>query len=159
MNMNMNRMKYLALALVGSMFVLSCGGGGGDDEPEPTPKPPTTNTSGKKSTQSCEMPALASETTVMLSGLSSAISSSSGSASWVTVSRETYTSGAPTVKVTTIDNLKDESRQQEFTFIAARDTVVLTVRQKALTGSDGGSVNNSTNVPSDQPAFSRHTTR
>lgn len=156
--MDMKKIKYLALALVGSMFVLSCGGGGGDDEPEPAPKPPTPS-SGRYSTQTCEMPALASETTVTLSGLSSAISKTSGAATWVTVSQETYTSGSPKVRVMTTDNLKDEIHQQEFTFIAAKDTVVLTVRQKALDISDGGDVKNSTNIPSDQPAFSRPTSR
>ena len=58
----------------------------------------------------------------------------------------------PKVKVTCSQNLNVESRQQDVTFIATNDTVVLTVRQAAYNGG-GTDVNNPSDTPTDQPAY------
>ena len=114
------------------------------------PKPETPK--GKHLTQTCDMPADASETIVSLNGLSSEVTRKSGSASWLATEMETYTSGTPKVKVTCSQNLNVESRQQDVTFIATNDTLVLTVRQAAYNGG-GTDVNNPSDTPTDQPAY------
>ena len=99
------------------------------------------------------MPADASEITIRLQGLSSEVSRKSGSASWLTTNLVPYTSGTPEVTVACTQNLTTATRSQEVTFIASNDTLVLNVRQAVYAG--GTDVNNPSDTPTDQPAYSR----
>lgn len=148
----MKTIKFLSITFTVCLALLACGGD--DDDPyNPTPQPPKPETpKGKHLTQTCDMPADASETIVSLNGLSSEVTRKSGSASWLATELETYTSGTPKVKVTCSQNLNVESRQQDVTFIATNDTLVLTVRQAAYNGG-GTDVNNPSDTPTDQPAY------
>ena len=143
---------FLYIALAAALALTACGGG--DDPDEPTPLPPTpTQPKGKHLTQQCDMPADASEITIRLQGLSSEVSRKSGSASWLTTSLVPDTSGTPEVTVACTQNLTTATRSQEVTFIATNDTLVLNVRQAVYAG--GTDVNNPSDTPTDQPAYSR----
>ena len=147
----MKTTKFLSMIFAASLVLLSCGGGAGDD-PDPTPVPAPAK--GKSFTKQCDMPAEASETIVNLTGLTSEITRRKGSASWLTINAVPYTGGTPQVAVACQQNTSAEARQQEVTFLAANDTLVLTVRQAGFTGG-GTDVNSPNDVPTDQPAFSR----
>ena len=136
---------------IAALALISCGGG---DEPEPTPTPtPTPIGKGKYLTQTCDMPAEASETVVSLYGLTTAIDRFSQPESWLTVIRQVYISGTPTVELTARENTQTEARQQDVTFYAGRDTLVLTVRQAAYDPASGADVGNTHDTPTDQPAY------
>ena len=143
----MKTMKYIFLTIM-VVTMISCGGG---DEPEPTPTPPTEK--GKFLTQTCNMPAEASETVVALQGLTKAIDRFSPPDSWLTIIRQAYTSGRPSVQLTTSENLQFEARQQDITFYAGRDTLVLTVRQVAYDDASGADMDNTHETPTNQPAY------
>ena len=102
------------------------------------------------------MPAEASEKTVTLTGLSTAISRQVQAAGkdWLTVTQVPYTPGTPQVKVACTQNLQTSQRAMDVVFIAASDTLLLTVRQAVFTGG-GTDVTDPNDTPSDQPAFSR----
>ena len=115
-NLNMNWTKILSLIFVAGMTLFSCGGSDDPDDPftpTPTPNPPTPTTQGKFLTMKHELPAKASEEILTLSGLSSSISEMAGadySSSWLTITKETYTSGAPKVKLKATENLQTTKR-------------------------------------------------
>ena len=149
----MKTIKFLSIAFAACLTLLSCGGGD-DDTPTPQPLPPTPGTvKGKHFTQTCNMPADASETIVTLTGLTSEVTRKKGSASWLTVNAVPYTGGTPQVAVACTQNLGTDAREQEVSFIAANDTLVLTVRQAAYTG--GTDVDSPNDTFTDQPAFAR----
>ncbi len=156
-NLNMNWTKILSLIFVASMPLLSCGGSDDSDDPiPPTPNPPTPTTKGKFITMSHELPAKASEEILTLTGLSSSISEMAGqdhAASWLTITKETYTSGTPKVKLKATENVQDSKRSAYVVFVAAKDTLALTISQAAY--QPGTDVNNPSDTPTDQPAFSR----
>ncbi len=139
------------MVLIASLALFSCGG---DDSELPTPQPSTPSAKGKFLTQTCNMPADASETTVKLFGLSSAITRKSGSASWLTTTVEPYTSGTPEVLVACTQNLQTESRSMDVVFLASNDTLVLTVIQGVYTGG-GTDIDNPNDTHTDQPAYSK----
>lgn len=145
-----DKLKYLALATALSSLLLSCGG---DEEDPVVPTPPPTPTAkGKYYTKTIEMPAEASENVVALTPLSSAVSRTAGSASWLTITTLSYSSGTPQVKVAATANVLTEARQQNVTFYAAKDTLLLTVRQSGAKAG-GTDVANPNDTPTDQPAF------
>ena len=146
----MKTMKYILMAIT-TLTLISCGGG---DEPEPTPTPtPTPTEKGKFLTQTCNMPAEASETIVSLQGLTKAIDRFSPPDSWLTIIRQAYTSGTPSVQLTANENLQFETRQQDITFYAGRDTLVLTVHQAAYDDASGAEMDNTHDTPTNQPAY------
>ena len=155
LNLNMNWTKILSLIFVASMALLSCGGGDdSDDYTPPTPNPPTPSTKGKFLTMTAELPAKASEEILTLTGLSSSISEIAGasqSASWLTVTNEAYTSGSPKVKLKATENLQTSKRTAYIVFIAAKDTLALTLNQAVY--QSGTDVNNPSDTPTDQPAY------
>lgn len=154
----MNRLKYLALPFMAAFACvsISCGGGDGQNDPytpTPTPTPtPQPTIKGKHLTMTLDMPAEASENVITLKGLSDAVSRTSGGASWLIVTPLSYVSGAPQAKVAVTANLQSEARQQDVSFFAAADTLVLTVRQSGYKGGDGG-VDNPYDIHTDQPAY------
>ena len=101
-----------------------------------------------------ELPAKASEEILTLTGLSSSISEMAGasqSASWLTVTKEAYTSGSPKVKLKATENLQTSKRTAYIVFIAAKDTLALTLNQAVY--QSGTDVNNPSDTPTDQPAY------
>lgn len=146
----MKTMKYIFLTIM-ALTMISCGGG---DEPEPTPTPPTPTEKGKFLTQTCNMPAKASETVVALQGLTKAIDRFSPPDSWLTIIRQAYTSGTLSVQLIASENLQFEARQQDITFYAGRDTLVLTVCQVAYDDTSGAEMDNTHDTPTNQPAYS-----
>ena len=154
----MKTLRILSIALTAILALAACGGGSDDpDDPyTPTPNPPTPQTQGKYLRQTHNMPADASESTVTLNGLSSAISRTThvGTASWITVTNQPYSSGTPRVTVACQQNLETTARSHDVIFIAANDTVQLTVNQAVYAGG-GTDVNNPSDTPTDQPAYSR----
>lgn len=156
----MKTMKYLSMALLAgfAMLALSCGGSESGDEPAPTPPPTPTNPTiptGKHLTQMLDMEARKQVATVKLTGLNSQASLKSGAASWLTVDVMPYTSGTPEVMLTVAENATQDLRQQDVTFIATNDTLVLTVRQKTFDVNGGENNDAPFDTPSDQPALSR----
>ena len=149
----MKTIKILSIAFAVCLTLLSCGGGDDDDTPTPQPQPTPGTVKGKHFTLTCNMPAEASENVVTLTGLTSEVTRKKGSASWLTVNAVPYTGGTPQVAVVCTQNLGTDARQQEVSFIAANDTLVLTVRQAAYTG--GTDVDNPNDTFTDQPAFAR----
>ena len=153
----MKNFRYIAMGLIACLALLtwSCGGGG-SDEPEPTPTPPPTPaTKGKHYTKTFDMTAKSESATISLSGLTDKMSNNSGSASWLTVTVKPYTSGTPEVELTVTENSQKDSRQQDVTFYAAKDTLVLTVRQAAFNANGGTDMDSPFGTPSSQPGYAR----
>ena len=133
----MKRIELYLIALL-SIFVLAACGGGDDGG----------NTSGgngggsytpKSYTQSVTLPATGGEMTVTLSNLSSAVSSVSSTPSWLVITREYYSSGAPTLKIGYEENKDGQERKATVTVTASSgDRVALTITQQATGGGSGG---------------------
>ena len=156
----MNTFRFLSIALMATLTLLSCGGGSDDPDDPYTPQPPTPTTKGKFLTMTHNMPATASEETIALTGLTSSITRMAGEndADWLTVTKQSYTSGTPRVMLKTVDNPKDAVRSAFIVFIAASDTLALTVKQAANTGGNptgGTDVDTPHDNVTDQPAYSR----
>lgn len=145
--------RYYMMLLLGLSLLV--GGCGGSDSPDPEPEPQPVPPRGKYLTQICNMEARASETTVSLTGLTAKVSRNSGTAAWLTADVLPYESGVPQVKIKATENSLTDSRQQELTFYAASDTLVLTVRQAAFDVNGGTDIDNPFDTPSDQPGFAR----
>lgn len=130
---------------------LMVGGCGGSDGPDPEPVAPK----GKHLEQVYNIEARATETIVTLTGLTAKVSRNTGIAAWLTVEVMPYTAGTPQAKVSATENSLTESRQQELTFYAANDTLVLTVRQAPFDANGGTDVDNPFDTPSAEPGFAR----
>lgn len=152
----MKNLKYIAMGLLASLALLtwSCGGSDSDD-PEPTPTPPQPTTKGRHLTKTHDMTAKSEAATISLSGLSAEVSRNTGSASWLTVTVKPYTSGTPEVELKVTENSEKTSRQQDITFYAAKDTLVLTVRQAAFNANGGTDTESPFGTPSSQPGYAR----
>ena len=150
----MKTIKMLSIAFTVCLTLLACGGSDDDPTPTPPPTPPTPTAKGKHMTKSGNMPADASEQLVELTGLTSQATHKGGVAKWLTTTLSTYTGGTPQVVVACRQNLEVDPREIDVTFVAANDTLVLTVRQAAYTGG-GTDVDNPNETYTDQPAYSR----
>lgn len=153
----MKTIKILSIIFAATLALYSCG----DDPDDPNnPVPEPTPSGGKFLNLSCDMPAAATQKTIALTGLTSSITKMAGEndADWLTVAKEPYVSGTPKVTLTTTDNTLTKNRSAFIVFVAARDTLALTVRQAAYSGSDpsgGTNVDTPNDTPSDQPACAR----
>lgn len=153
----MKTTKYFFIALAAIATLTACGGSDDPDDPyNPGPQPPTPQY-GKYSTMKCDMPAEASEKTVTLTGLSSAITrvTQASGTNWLTVTQQPYTSGTPKVTVACTQNPDKSQRSTDVVFIAAKDTLKLTVNQAAATAQGGTDINKPNDTPTDQPAYSK----
>ena len=112
-----------AIALMCTVLLTSCGGGGSDDG----------GSSGRSATyyMDINMDAAASSQTVVLSNLKTDVSTAVSSASWLTPSRQSYTSGSPSILLEATTNTAASSRNCTVTVTAADgNKVIITVIQK-----------------------------
>ena len=112
-----------AIALMCTVLLTSCGGGGSDDG----------GSSGRSATyyMDINMDAAASSQTVVLSNLKTDVSTAVSSASWLTPSRQAYTSGSPSILLEATANTAASSRNCTVTVTAADgNKVIITVIQK-----------------------------
>jgi len=109
--------------------------------------------------QSVTLPAEnASNVSVTLNNLNSAIKDIEYDAEWLTVIKQTYTSGSPSPRLTATDNVKNgetkSSRSCTVTVTAnSGDKVLLGVTQEGAERKTG--IDDSHDMPTDQPAYSR----
>ncbi len=104
-------------------------------------------------TQSVTVPATSGEQVVTLSNLKSSISSVGNAPSWIVISPQYYSSGAPTLKLEYQENTLTTARDCSVTVLASSgDKVVLTITQQASETKSG--IDDVHNDPSDQPAYS-----
>ena len=150
------RSKILSV-LLAFMLVLVLVACGGDDKKEPSPLNPV-EPEGKTYQQSEMLPAEDVDKTVTLTNLNTAIKDIEYNADWLTVIKQSYTSGSPSLRLTASDNVKDgettSSRSCIVTVTAnSSDKVLLTVTQEGAERKTG--IDDSHNIPTDQPAYSR----
>ena len=113
-----------AIALMCSMLLTSCGGGGSDDGGS-TPSRPSTYY------MDINLEATASYQTVVLSNLKTDVSTAVSSASWLTPSRQAYTSGSPKLTIEATANTATSSRNCTVTVTATDgNKVIITIIQK-----------------------------
>lgn len=142
----MKTIKILASLCLATMVLAACGGGDGGSNSDPINIDPT----GKTYSAELELPAEASAQTVTLNQLSSSVTNVQSSESWLTVTTQTYTSGAPQIKVRWTENTTDNERKCIVTVTTTTsDKLTIAVTQKAKTVDTGESHNNVT----DQPAL------
>lgn len=148
----MKTIRIYLIALLGMLFLLSCGGGSDADD----------NNSGGGSTehtyrQSVTVSSLGGPVTVILNDLKSAVSSVTPTPEWVVVSPQAYSSGAPSLLLEVEENKTTSERQCEVLIVAASgNKVSLTIRQNASSGSETGSgMDTPHNEQTDQPAYTR----
>ena len=96
--------------------------------------------------------------TVTLTNLKTAIKDIEYNADWLTVIKQTYTSGSPSLRLTATANVKDgestNSRSCTVTITAnSGDKVLLNVTQQGAERKTG--IDNPHDTPTDQPAYSR----
>lgn len=124
-----------------------------DSEPvTPVPAKPTPPT-GKHFAKTCGVGPYASDTIIELRELTSPVSQTTGTADWFTTTLLTDTSKVQKLKVRTTENSLVGSRQQDITFYAGLDTLVLTVQQAAFNYRGGTNTGQPYDTPSDEPAY------
>lgn len=104
------------------------------------------------------LPAEKADKTVTLTDLKSAIKDIEYDADWLTVIKQTYTSGSSSLRLTATDNVKDGSSTDARSCIVtvtaiSGDKVLLTVTQEGAERKTG--IDDSHDVLTDQPAYSR----
>lgn len=141
-----NKIFSLLLAFVAMMTLTACHH---KKEPE-----------GQTFQQSVTLPSEKADTTVTLEKLTSAIKNDGlgYDSDWLTVIKQTYTSGSPSLRLTATDNVKDDestdARKCMVTVTATNgDKMLLTVTQDGAGRKTG--IDDSHDMPTDQPAYSR----
>lgn len=143
-----NKIFSLLMAIVALMALMACGG---DDDKESL-------TEGQTFQQSVTLAAQNADETVTLTDLNSAIKDIEYSAEWLTVIKQTYTSGSPSLRLIASDNVKEgastDARKCMVTVtVNSGDRVLLTVTQEGAERRTG--IDDSHDIPTDQPAYSR----
>lgn len=123
----MKRISIFCIALLGLMMVVACGGDNDNYTIDPSsPDDP------QLYSQSEVMEAKGGDITVKLNSLKSSVSNIAYGSNWLTVTKQSYTSGAPTLLLTASENTETTERQCEVMVTASNgDKVKLTVTQKA----------------------------
>ena len=104
-------------------------------------------------TQSVTVPATIGEQIVTLNSLSSAVSSVSSTPSWIVISPQYYSSGAPTLQLEYQENTATTTRDCTVNVSASSgDKLVLTITQQASEVKSG--IDDIHNNSTDQPAYS-----
>ena len=139
---------FILSVVVTIMSVIACG----DDNNS------TTITEGKKYQQDVVLPAKNADIILIITDLNTAIKDIEYYADWLTVIKQTYISGSPTILLKATDNVKDgastDARSCKVTITAGNeDCVFLSVKQEGVEISYG--IDDSHDIPTDQPAHSR----
>ena len=114
-----------AIALMCTMLLTSCGGGGSDDGGGSTPSRTSTYY------MDVSMDATAGSQTIVLDKLNTNVSTAVSSASWLTPSRQAYTSGSPKITIEATVNTASSSRNCTVTVTATDgNKVIITIIQK-----------------------------
>ena len=122
----MKRIMLYSLALLVVFSMAACGGGGGDDSGTSGSSYGGNGGGGGSThipqtyTQSVTLPASGGEKVVTLTDLSSAISSVNNTSTWLVISPQFYSSGAPTLKLEFQENEDAAERSETVTVLAAR---------------------------------------
>ena len=113
-----------AIALMCTMLLTSCGGGGSDDGGGSSSSPSTYY-------MDINLEETAGSQTVVLSNLKTNVSTAISSASWLTPSRQAYTSGSPKITIEATANTASSSRNCTVTVTATDgNKVIINVIQK-----------------------------
>lgn len=143
-------MKNIKLYLLSGIALLMLTACPNDPDPEPNP---VIDPVAQTHTQEIVMPPKASEKTVTLTQLSTDISTVENSASWLTVEKQTYSSGSPQIKLRSTDNTGTVERKCAVTITATSgDKVILSVTQQ----SEGTGIDDLHGSQTDKPAYHRH---
>ena len=119
-----------AIALMCTMLLTSCGGGGSDDGGGGTPSRTSTYY------MDVSMDATAGSQTIVLNNLNTDVSTAVSSASWLTPTRQAYTSGSPKIMIEATANTSTSSRNCTVTVTALNgNKVIITVIQKGTSQS------------------------
>ncbi|MBO5614267.1 MAG: BACON domain-containing protein [Prevotella sp.] len=119
-----------AIALMCTMLFSSCGGGGSDDGGGSTPSRTSTYY------MDVSMDATAGSQTIVLNNLNTDVSTAVSSASWLTPTRQAYTSGSPKITIEATANNSTSSRNCTVTVTALNgNKVIITVIQKGTSQS------------------------
>ena len=150
----MKTIKIYLMVLLG-LFVLSACGGGGDDAGGSGGSSGGGGNNGhvpQAYAQSVSIPATSGDQVITLSSLNSSVSSVSSSPSWLVISPQFYSSGAPTLKLVYQENTETQERKAVVTVSASSgDRVVLTITQQAGERKDG--IDDLHNDKTDQPSY------
>ena len=118
-----------AIALMCTMLLTSCGGGGSDDGGGSSSRPSTYY-------MDINMDAAAGSQTIVLDKLNTNVSTAVSSASWLTPTRQAYTSGSPKIMIEANANTSYSSRNCTVTVTALNgNKVIITVIQKGTSQS------------------------
>lgn len=150
----MKQSAFKILALICLLAFAACGkdekttttngGGGGGGGSAPT---------SQSYSQSVTIPAQKGEEVITLLNLSSSVSSVDTTPSWLVVSPQYYSSGAPTLKLEFEENTEAEERSCTVTIYASNDDKVnLTITQKGTEEKTG--IDDVHDQQTDQPAYS-----
>ena len=141
----MEKFKLYALTIIAILCMNACG-----DKKE--------EIDGRAFTQEVTLPASESEQTVTITKLSVGIEDIQNSAQWLTVIKQTYTSGSPQVKLGATANTSKDERKCNVTITAnSGDKVILAVTQQGKSEEDeeGTGIDDIHGTQTDKPAYSR----
>ena len=147
----MKQLTYYCIFIICMTCVTACGGSSEDSRNNPVIE-------GNTYRQSISVGAEAAQQTVTLVDLHAAIDDINQSATWLSATKMSYTSGSPRILLTIEENSSTQERQANITIIDTyKNTVFLTVKQvkagdptPVLSGIDDPH-----DTPSNQPAYSR----
>ena len=147
----------LLLAFVAVIALAACGG---DDNSDSSPLNPV-GPEGRTYQQSVTLPAQGADKTVSLTDLSTAIREMEEATDWLTVMKQSYTSGVPRVRLTASDNTNGNAATTERKCVVtitatSGDRVLLVVTQEGYEPeAPKTGIDDSHDIVTDQPAYSR----
>jgi hypothetical protein len=148
----MKRMMAYVCGLVMMCCFTACGGGGGDDGETGGQG----GGGGNTSSMSATIQADGAATLVTVTPLDCPIQSALAQDNWLSVEVVTYTSGSPVVKLTATSNPNTSERRTKVMIVGTSEAkVALTVTQKgkSATPSDDGTIEDTHETVTDQPAY------
>jgi len=148
------RTKHFQIFLLAMAAALTLAGCGGHNKKEESPINPVSS-EGQTYQQSVTIDTQGTQQTVTLTDLKSKIDDVENMNSWLTVLIETYTSGSPGIVLSAEVNTDAKTRSGNVTITSVSgDKVILTVTQQEAEEIKTG-IDDSHDIPTDQPAYSR----